>query len=57
MEGEEKKEELCYPDNIKELVIKELSQFSNDELDKDDLDTIYKLVDIDKDLENIDYWT
>lgn len=56
MEGEEKKEELCYPDNIKELVIKELSQFSNGELDKDDLDTIYKLVDIDKDLENIDYW-
>lgn len=56
MENEEKKEEVCYTDKIKALVIKELEQFSDTELDDDDLDVLYKLVDIDKDLENIDYW-
>lgn len=53
---EEKKEDVCYLDKVKELVVKELEQFSNTELDTGDLDTLYKLVDIDKDLENIDYW-
>lgn len=53
---EEKKEEKCYTDKIKELVVKELQQFSDEELDDNDLDVLYKLVDIDKDLENIDYW-
>ena len=56
MENEEKKEEVCYTDKIKALVVKELEQFSDTELDDDDLDVLYKLVDIDKDLENIDYW-
>ena len=54
--NENKQEEICYPDNIKNMVIKELEQFSNTELNRDDLDTLYKLVDIHKDLENIDYW-
>ncbi len=57
MEEEEKKEEVCYTDKIKEMVVKELSRFSDTtELHGDELDVLYKLVDIDKDLENIDYW-
>lgn len=56
MENEEKKEEVCYTDKIKALVVKELEQFSDTELDDNDLDVLYKLVDIDKDLENMDYW-
>ena len=53
---EEKKEEVCYTDKVKELVCKELEKFSNSELTSEELDVLYKLVDIDKDLENIDYW-
>ena len=53
---EEKKENICYLDKVKEIVKKELEQFSNTELDSDNLDILYKLIDIDKDLENIDYW-
>ena len=56
MEEEEKKEEVCYADKVKELVCKELEKFSDSELTGDELDVLYKLVDIDKDLENIDYW-
>ena len=58
MEEEKKKEEdICYTDKIKELVVKELKQFSDTtELNGDELDVLYKLVDIDKDLENINYW-
>ena len=50
------KEHQNYTDKIKALVVKELEQFSDEELDDDDLDVLYKLIDIDKDLENIDYW-
>ena len=53
---EESKEPVCGIDKLKEMVVKELEQFSNTELNSDDLDMIYKLVDIHKDLENIDYW-
>lgn len=49
-------EEEYYVDKLKNLVEKELEQFANTELDKEDLDTLGKLVDIDKDLENICYW-
>lgn len=49
-------EEICYTDKIKELVIKELGQFSDTELDDNGLNILYKLVDIYKDLENVDYW-
>lgn len=59
MEQEEeikKEEDVCYTDKIKNLVVKELERFSNTELNGDELDVLYKLVDIDKDLENIDYW-
>ena len=56
MNEEKKEEEICYTDKIKQLVEKELKQFSNAELDRNDLDVLYKLVDIYKDLENLDYW-
>ena len=57
MDVEENKEEICYTDKIKEMVVKELEQFSDTtDLHGDELDVLYKLVDIDKDLENIDYW-
>lgn len=51
-----KDEEICYTDKLKSMIKKELEQFTTDELDKEDVDILYKLVDIDKDLENIDYW-
>ena len=57
MDAEENKEEICYTDKIKEMVVKELEQFSDTtDLHGDELDVLYKLIDIDKDLENIDYW-
>lgn len=56
MEEEKKEEEVCYLDKVKELVKKELIQATETELDGEGLDILYKLVDIDKDLENIDYW-
>ena len=58
MEEEEnkKEEEISYTDKIKAMVVKELEQFSDVDLTGDELDVLYKLVDIDKDLENIDYW-
>lgn len=57
MEEEEKKEEeICYTDKIKSMIVKELEQFSDVDLTGEELDVLSKLVDIDKDLENIDYW-
>ena len=59
MDGEEKKEEPEKKygfENIRASVEKELKQYSSTELNEDDLDIMYKLVDIIKDLENIDYW-
>ena len=49
MEEEKKEEEVCYTDKIKTMVVKELKQFSDTtELTGDELDVLYKLVDIDK---------
>lgn len=55
-EEDEQKEEMYYTEKIKNLVMKELEQYSDTDLNAEDLDKLYKLVDIDKDLENIDYW-
>ena len=56
-EEEKKQEEVSYTDKIKEMVVNELKRFTDTtELHGDELDVLYKLVDIDKDLENIDYW-
>ena len=58
METEEKKQEenVDYASKLKKMIEKELEQFTTTELDREDVDILYKLVDIDKDLENIDYW-
>lgn len=53
---EESKEEICYTDKIKDMVTKELQQLSTTELNENNLDILFKLVDIYKDLENVDYW-
>ena len=55
MEEQENKKE-CYTDKIKSMVCKELEQISTNELTGEGLDILGKLVDINKDLENIDYW-
>ena len=49
MEEEEnkKEEEISYTDKIKAMVVKELEQFSDVDLTGDELDVLYKLVDID----------
>ena len=58
MEEEEKKQEesVHYLDKIKKLVEKELNQFSTTELNEEDLESLGQLIDINKDIENIDYW-
>lgn len=45
-----------YLSHIKSLIEKELEQYSNVELNEDDVDIMYKLIDIIKDIENIMYW-
>jgi Na+/phosphate symporter len=56
--GEEPKQEenVNYLEKIKAIVEKELNQFSGTELNEEELDILYKLIDINKDIENIDYW-
>lgn len=56
MEEEKKEEDVCYTDKIKAIIVKELERFSDTEFNGEDLEVLGKLVDIDKDLENIDYW-
>ena len=53
---EENKEELNYAEKLKCLVEKELDQVADNGLTENNLDIVGKLVDIQKDLENIDYW-
>lgn len=52
----EEEKELSYRDKVRSVVARELEQFCTKELNTLNLDMIYKLIDIDKDLENIDYW-
>ena len=56
MDEEKKEEKLDYTEKIKCMVEKELEQISEVELNANNLEALYKLVDIYKDLENIDYW-
>lgn len=51
-----KKEEICYTDKVKNLIRKEIEQITSSELNENNLDILDTLIDIDKDLENIDYW-
>ena len=55
MEEEEKNTE-CLTDNIKEIVEDKLKQFTIEDLNANNLDILYKLVDIHKDIENEEYW-
>ena len=52
----EEENKVNYTNKAKSIVETEIEQLLCKELDTDTLDTLYKLVDIDKDLENIDYW-
>lgn len=56
MDLEEKKEEQDYTEKIKCIIEKEIDQLADDGVNEGNLDILFKLVDIDKDLENIDYW-
>ena len=58
MEEENKKEETTNKslDKVRNIIEKELIQFSDGELDEESLNILYKLVDIYKDLENVNYW-
>ena len=55
-EEKENKEEICYMEKIKNMVKHEIEQISNTELNEKNLDLLDTLIDINKDLENIDYW-
>lgn len=51
---EEKKENFI--EDIEERVDNKLKEYSKTEINPNNLDTIYKLIDIKKDIANIDYW-
>lgn len=53
---EENTEELDYSEKLKCIVERELNQVADNGLTESNLDIVGKLVDIQKDLENIDYW-
>ena len=53
---EENKKEDCYTEKLKNLVDKELEDLANKELNDKNLDLLDTLIDIKKDIENIDYW-
>lgn len=56
MENEEKKEQECLSIELKKIVENKLQEFRKADLNPSNLDILYKLVDIHKDLENEDYW-
>lgn len=51
---EEKKEDFI--EDIEKRVDNKLKENSKTEINSNNLDTIYKLIDIKKDIANIDYW-
>ena len=56
MNEEHKDKEMDYAEKLKCLVEKELDQVADNGLTEQNLDIVGKLVDIQKDLENMDYW-
>lgn len=54
MEEEEKKENFI--EDLNKRVDNKLKEYSQTEINSNNLDTIYKLIDIKKDIANIDYW-
>lgn len=53
MEEENKEQEI---NNLKDMVKSKLNQYTIDDINTQNLEDLYKLVDIEKDLENIEYW-
>ena len=56
MENEEKKEQECLSIELKKIVENKLQEFKKTDINPSNLDILYKLVDIHKDLENEEYW-
>ncbi len=53
---EEKEKEDCTDDKIKKIVDDKIEEFIATGVNTNNLDALYKLVDIKKDYENINYW-
>ena len=52
----DKKEEECLIDDIQKLVHTQLKQIKDMGITNANIDSLYKLIDIEKDIENINYW-
>lgn len=52
----DKKEEECLIDDIQRLVHVQLKQIKDMGITNANIDSLYKLIDIEKDIENINYW-
>lgn len=52
----DKKEEECLIDDIQKLVHTQLKQIKDMSITNANIDSLYKLIDIEKDIENINYW-
>lgn len=53
-ENQEQVEKVCTIEDIKKLVKSKITSF--EDVDVNNLEVLYKLVDVYKDLENVDYW-
>lgn len=56
MEEDEEKQDKFQTEDLKEMVENRLKEFSIEDVNPDNLDILYKLVDIHKDLANEEYW-
>jgi hypothetical protein len=49
-------EEKTSMEELKEIIKKNLEKFTEDDINEENIENLYKLVDIYKDLENVEYW-
>lgn len=56
MEEDTEKQDKFQAEDLKEMVENRLKEFSIEDVNPDNLDILYKLVDIHKDLANEEYW-
>lgn len=49
-------EEKTSMKELKEIIKKNLEKFTEDDINEENIENLYKLVDIYKDLENVEYW-
>lgn len=49
-------EEKTSIEELKEIIKKNLEKFTEDDINEENIENLYKLVDIYKDLENVEYW-